>query len=67
MIGTIDEAKTKAKAVPPAAPAKPESTAAKSGLRNAAGLGAKVTSEPQPDAGAKPPPKREHAGGSHEP
>ena len=66
MIGTIDEAKAQAKAVPPAAPAKPESTAAKSGPKNAAGLGAKVTSEPPPNAGAKPPPKLGHAGGSHE-
>jgi F-type H+-transporting ATPase subunit beta len=66
MIGAIDEAKAKAKPVPPAAPAKPESTAAKSGLKNAAGLRAKVTSEPQPNAGAKPLPKLEHASGSHE-
>ena len=51
MIGTIDEAKAQAKAVPPAAPAKPKSTAAKSGPKNAAGLGAKVTSEPPPNAG----------------
>jgi F-type H+-transporting ATPase subunit beta len=66
MIGTIDEAKTNAKAVPPAALAKADSTAAKSGLKNAARLGAKVASEPQPNAGAKSPPKLEHAGGSHE-
>ena len=66
MIGTMDEAKSKAKPVPPAAPAKPESTAAKSGLKNAAGLRAKATSEPQSNAGAKPPPKLEHAGGTHE-
>jgi F-type H+-transporting ATPase subunit beta len=66
MIGAIDEAKAKAKPVPPAAPAKPESTAAKSGLKNAAGLRAKVTSEPQPNAVAKPSPKLEHAGGTHE-
>ena len=43
MIGTIDEAKAKAKPVPPAAPAKPESTAAKPGLKDAAGLRAKAT------------------------
>src|SRR5271154_158297 len=45
MIGAIDEAKGKARLGPPAAPDKPESTAAKSGLKNAAGLRAKVTSE----------------------
>jgi F-type H+-transporting ATPase subunit beta len=50
MIGAIDEAKAKAKPVSPAAPAKQEPNAAKSGL-NAAGLRAKVTSEPQPNAG----------------
>ena len=66
MIGTIDEAKAKAKPVPPAAPAKPEPTAAKSGLENAVGLRAKVTSDPQPSAGAKPPTKLEYAGGTHE-
>ena len=66
MIGTIDEAKAKAKPVPPAAPAKPESTAAKPGSKDAAGLRAKATSEPQPNAGAKPQSNLEHAGGTHE-
>jgi hypothetical protein len=66
MIGTIDEAKTKAKPVPPAAPTKPGSSAAKPGLKNVAGLRAKATAEPQPNAGAKPPPKFEHAGDIHE-
>ena len=56
MIGTIDEAKAKAKSDPPAAPAKPGSTAAKPGLKDAAGLRAKATSEPQPNTGAKPQP-----------
>jgi F-type H+-transporting ATPase subunit beta len=37
MIGTIDDAKANAKPVPPAAPAKPESAAAKPGLKDAAG------------------------------
>jgi F-type H+-transporting ATPase subunit beta len=67
MIGTIDETKAKAKPAPSAAPAKPESkSAAKPGLKDAVGSQAKVTSEPQPDAGAKPPPKLEHAGAAHE-
>jgi F-type H+-transporting ATPase subunit beta len=66
MIGTIDEAKAKAKPVAPVAPAKSGSTAAKLGLKDAAGLRAKARSEPQPNTGAKPPPKLEHAGGSHE-
>jgi alternate F1F0 ATPase F1 subunit epsilon len=54
MIGTIDEAKTKAKPVPPAAPAKPESTVAKPGVKDAARLRAKVSSEPQSSDGARP-------------
>jgi F-type H+-transporting ATPase subunit beta len=66
MIGTIDEAKAKEKLVPPAAPTKPESTAAKPGLKDATGLRANVTSEPRPNAGVKPPPTLEHAGGPHE-
>jgi len=66
MIGKIDEAKTKAKPGPPAAPAKPESTAAKPGLKDAAGLRAKATSEPQSNVGARPQSNLEHAGGPHE-
>ena len=66
MIGTIDEAQAKTKLVPPAAPSKPELTAAKPGLKDATGLRAKVTSEPQPNAGAKPPPRLEHSGGTYE-
>jgi F-type H+-transporting ATPase subunit beta len=66
MIGTIDEAKGKAKPVSPAAPAKPESIVAKSGLKDTDGLLAQATSELPPKVGAKPPPKLEHAGGSHE-
>jgi F-type H+-transporting ATPase subunit beta len=38
MIGTIDEAKVKTKAIAPAAPAEPESTSAKPGLKEGAGL-----------------------------
>jgi F-type H+-transporting ATPase subunit beta len=57
MIGTIDEAKAKAK---PAAPA------AKPGAKDAAGMQAKAASAPQPHPGAKPQPNLEHAGGAHE-
>ncbi len=66
MIGTIDEAEAKAKPVAPVTPTKSGETAAKLGLKDAAGLRAKVRSEPQPNTGANPPPKLEHAGGSHE-
>ena len=38
MIGTIDEAKAEPKPIAPAAPAKPESTSAKPGLKEGAGL-----------------------------
>ncbi len=67
MIGAIDEAKEKAKHVPAAASPRPKpgSSAAKPGLKNVAGLRAKATAEPQPNAGAKPPPKFEHAGDSY--
>ena len=64
MVGTIDEAKAKAKPVPPAAAAKPESTAAKLGLKDAAGLRGKAASGPQPNAGAKPQSKSPTCGGS---
>ena len=67
MIGTIDEAKAKAKPVPPAAPAKSESTAAKPGLKDPAGLRTGAPSGPQPNAGMKAHPTVEHAGGAHEP
>jgi F-type H+-transporting ATPase subunit beta len=66
MIGTIDEAKTKAKPVPPAAPAKPESTVAKPGVKDAAGLRAKDSSEPQSSDGARPRSNLEHSGSNHE-
>jgi F-type H+-transporting ATPase subunit beta len=67
MIGTIDEAKAKAKPLPPAAPANPESKpAGKPGLKDAAGLQTKATSEPQPNSGAKPQSHLEHTGGAYE-
>src|SRR5664279_3291751 len=57
MIGTIDEAKAKAKPVPAVASAQ---------SKDAAGLRTKASSEAQPDGGAKPQPNVEHAGGAHE-
>jgi F-type H+-transporting ATPase subunit beta len=67
MIGTIGEAKAKAKPGPSAAPAKPESKpAAKPDSKPAAGFRAKPTPEPQPIPGAKPQPKVEHAADNHE-
>jgi hypothetical protein len=67
MIGTIGEAKAKAKSDPPAAPAKPESKpAAKPNSKPAAGFRAKPTPEPQPKLGVKPQPKIEHAADTHE-
>jgi hypothetical protein len=66
MIGTIDEAKGKAKPVSPTALAKPESIVSKSGLKDTDGLLAQATSGLQPKVGAKPPPKLEHAGSFHE-
>jgi F-type H+-transporting ATPase subunit beta len=61
MIGTIDEAKASAEPISPASSAKPESTAARPGLKDAAGLQAKTTSKQQTDVGAKPQPNLEHA------
>ncbi len=67
MIGTIDEAKAKAKPVPSAALAKPESNpAAKPGLKDAAVLQAKDTTGARPNAGAKPQSQLDHAGGTRE-
>ncbi len=67
MIGTIDEAKAKAKSVPPTAPDKPETKPAiKTGSNDAAGSQAKAASEAQPNTGAKPQSHLEHAGGAHE-
>jgi F-type H+-transporting ATPase subunit beta len=67
MIGTIGEAKAKAKPGPSAAPAKPESKpAAKPDSKPAAGFRAKPTPEPQPIPGPKPQPKVEHAADNHE-
>jgi F-type H+-transporting ATPase subunit beta len=66
MIGTIDEAKARAKPIPPVPPARPESTAAKPGLKDAAELRSKATSDPQPNTGAIPQPKLEHAVDTHE-
>jgi F-type H+-transporting ATPase subunit beta len=67
MIGTIDEAKAKAKPVPPAAPGKPEANpAVKPGSKDASGSLTKATSEPQPNTGAKPHSRLEHASGAHE-
>jgi F-type H+-transporting ATPase subunit beta len=66
MIGTIDEAKARAKPIPPGPPATPESTAAKPGLKDAAELRSKATSDPQPNTGAIPQPKLEHAVDTHE-
>jgi F-type H+/Na+-transporting ATPase subunit beta len=67
MIGTIGEAKAKAKPGPSAAPAKPETKpAAKPDSKPAAGFRAKPTPEPQPIPGAKPQQKVEHAADNHE-
>jgi hypothetical protein len=66
MIGTIDEAKARAKPVPRAPPATPESTAAEPGLKDAAELQSKAASEPQSNTGAKPQLKLEHAADAHE-
>ena len=57
MIGTIDEAKAKAKPLTPTA---------EPGSKDAAGLQDKATPEPRPNGGAKPQPSLEHAGGAHE-
>ncbi len=57
MIGTIDEAKAKAKPLTPTA---------ELGSKDVAGLQDKDTPEPRPNGGAKPQPNLEHAGGVHE-
>jgi F-type H+-transporting ATPase subunit beta len=67
MIGRIGEANGKAKSEPPATLAKPAAKpAATSGLKDASGLRSQATSEPQPNAAAKPQLSLEHAGGTHE-
>jgi F-type H+/Na+-transporting ATPase subunit beta len=63
MIGGIREAKGRAKSEPPATLAKP---AAATGLKDASGSRPEATADLQPNAGAKPQPSLEHAGGSHE-
>ena len=67
MIGTIDEAKEKAKPGPPAAPSEAGSKSeAKADPRPAAGSSAKATSELNLKTGAKPQRKVEHANDAHE-
>jgi F-type H+-transporting ATPase subunit beta len=66
MIGPINEAKEKAKPVPTAAPAKPDSKGRKLGPKPVTAVHAKLTSEPQPNTGTKSQPNLAHAGGAHE-
>ena len=67
MIGTIDEAKGKARLGPPAAPAVPESkTPGKADPNPAAQSAGKAMPESHPQPGTKPQPKVEHAGETHE-
>ena len=68
MIGTIDEAKKKAKPGSPAAPSEAGSKSeAKADPRPAADSSAKATSELNLKTGAKPQRKVEHANDAHEP
>ncbi|MFH0883369.1 MAG: F0F1 ATP synthase subunit beta [bacterium] len=67
MIGTIDEAKGKAKPGKPVAKAEPESkTEAKGDPKPAVDSKAKAKSEPQPKPEPKPKPEVEHAADTHE-
>ena len=67
MIGTIDEAKGKAKPSQPATSAEPESTTeAKADQKPAADSSAKATPEPHPKPGTKPQAETEHATSTHE-
>ena len=63
MIGGISEAKGRGRSEPPATLAKPAATL---GLKDASGSRPEATSELQPNAGGKPQPRLEHAGGSRE-
>jgi len=68
MIGTIDEAKGKAKPGQPAAPAEPESkTEAKADSTPAAESTPNARSELHSKPGAKPQPEVDHAADTHEP
>jgi F-type H+-transporting ATPase subunit beta len=67
MIGTIEEAKGRAKPGEPASPAEPESkTEAKGDPKPAADSKPKAKSEPYPKPEEKPQPRFEHAADTHE-
>ena len=67
MIGTIDEAKAKAKPVSPSATAEPESKAeARVNPKPTAESPAKAIPESHPNPGAKPQPEIAHAADTHE-
>ncbi|ABD68897.1 ATP synthase F1, beta subunit [Rhodoferax ferrireducens T118] len=67
MIGTIDEAKGKAKPPAPATPSEPDSkTEARADPKPAAESPAKAIPGPHPQSGAKPQPETDHAADTHE-
>jgi len=65
MIGTIDEAKGKAKLSQPASSAKPESTTIDKADQKPA-VGSSATATPEPHSGTTPQAETEHATGTHE-